>query len=201
MKRIDIISKEFIAPLLKTNGFKKKKLVWNRVRNNVIDIIEIDELRGSTADNERFVINVSTFVPSFFKVIWNDELKNFVQDADALLRLRLEDFCDETCSAKLNQSWIDLCSDEESSLGLEIVSVFEEKVLPYLNKIESFEVLDECYQNSNSRHKEYPLAQIQYALLKKETGCLDESRIILESLVSGKNQAWASRAQNVLSRI
>jgi hypothetical protein len=201
MKRIDNIAKEFLAPLLKKNGFKKKKLAWNRSRNDFIDIIEIDELRGSTFDNERFVINISVFVPYFFKIIFNDEHKNFVQDADALLRLRLQDFCDERFSVRVNQAWIDLDSNELSNTGLEVVSLFTEKVLPYLAQVDNFEVLDKCFQNSNSRHKEYPLTQIQYALLKRERGEADESKNILESISSGKNGAWANRAKDILYRI
>ena len=201
MKRIDNIANGFVAPLLKENRFKKKKLAWNRVRKNFIDVIEIDELRGSTTGNERFVINVAVFVPAFFKITWDQEPKNFVQDADALLRLRLEDFWDEMFSTKLTRTWIDLDSDELSSAGQELVRLLDEKVLPYFDAIEDFDDLEKCFEHSKSRHKEYSLAQIQYALLKHQNGFIDEANNILQSLASGKNKAWASRAQSVLSRI
>ena len=124
-----------------------------------------------------------------------------MQDADALLRLRLEDFFDDSFSEKLNRPWVDLDTDDINSIGLEIVKVFEEKILPYLNKITDFEILENCFQNANSRHKEYPLTRILYALLKHQIGCLNEAKNILETLTTEKSQAWANRAKAVLHRI
>jgi len=201
MKRIESMVTEFIAPLLKKNGFKKKKQIWNRERNNFIDVIEIEELHGSTNDNERFVINIGIFVPSFFKTVWENEYRDFAQDVDALLRLRLEDFCSDFFSEKLNKSWIDLNTDDISNIGTELAKLFEREILPYLDRINDYKALEKYFNSSNSRHKEYLLSRILYALLKYQVGCLDEAKNILESLTTGRNKAWSDKAKEILSRI
>lgn len=187
--------------MLKKNGFKKKKNAWNRERGDLIDIIEIDELRGSTQDNERFVLNVGLFVPAFFETVWNEKHKGFAQDADAVIRLRLEDFLDESFSEEINKSWVDLNFDDITNIGLEISKAVEDTVLPRLDSVSDFKALGLLADEVESRHKDYPLAQICFALLKYQNGNHDEATNIFNSLASGKNKAWASRAKDVLSRI
>jgi hypothetical protein len=187
--------------LLKKNGFKKKKNAWNRERGDLTDIIEIDELRGSTQDNERFVLNVGLFVPSFFEIVWNEKHKGFAQDADAVIRLRLEDFLDHSFSEEINKSWVDLNFDDVTSIGVEISRAVEDRILPYLDSISDFKALELFAKKVESRHKDYPLAQICFALLKFKNNKHDEATEILNSLASGKNKAWATRAKDVLARI
>ncbi len=91
MNRIDRLAKEYIAPVLKTNGFRKKKLSWNRSRDLFVDIVEIQELPGSTQDNERFVLNIGVFVPEYYEALWQKPYKGFAQEVDAVYRIRLGD--------------------------------------------------------------------------------------------------------------
>jgi len=201
MKRIDSIAKEYLAPLLKKNGFKKKKNAWNRERGDLIDIIEIDVLRGSTQNNERFVLNIGLFVPAFFETIWNEKHKGFAQDADAVMRLRLEDFLDDSFSEQINKPWVDLDFDDITNIGLKISKAVEDRVLPRLDGVTDFNTLDLLADEVESRHKEYPLAQICFALLKFQNGKHDEATKILGLIATGKNKAWATRAKEVLSSI
>jgi len=202
MKNINLIEKDFLKPLLKNNGFRKKKALWNRERGNIVDIIQIDQLRGSLEENERFLINVSLATPKILQTIWDEDLNDFQDDADALLRLRLNDFYDSSFSEEINRGFIDLRSDNLLNIGGEVVKVIERKVLPYFDDIIDYEALMSCFDEAdNSRHKNYPLAQINYALLKHRLGYNNEANVILESLKTGKNKAWQTKAGDILNRI
>ena len=201
MRLIDSISKNYMAPLLKSNGFKKKSAVWNRARGNFIDIIELDELRGSSDGNERFVINIGICIPMFSEVLWGKPLNGLARDADALIRLRLDDFLTPSASSSLRNGWIDLAPENLSSTGREIAQIIEIDVLTYLSAITDFQSFELAFINSNSRHKNYPLAKILYALLRRENAQVADAKAILESIASGSNKVWALKAKRVLSHI
>ncbi len=85
--------------------------------------------------------------------------------------------------------------------GVELQSSLEDKVLPFLDSKSDFPQLHDFINSMNGWQQEYPLIQIYFALLKNSLGEKVESENILNNLTLGKNKAWSSRAQQVISRI
>ena len=139
MNRIDKLAKEYVAPLLKKNGFKKKKLSWNRARGSFVDIIDIQELPGSTEDNERFVINIGVFIPEFHELLWGQPYKGFADEAAAVFRSRLNDLLKGEFSERINRTFIALNSDlDVVAVGEELSLAIGKKVLPCFDSLNIF---------------------------------------------------------------
>jgi hypothetical protein len=190
--------KEYVAPLLKKNGFKKKKLSWNRARGSFVDIIDIEELPGSTEDNERFVLNIGVFIPDYYEVVWGQPYKGFAQEADAIFRTRLGDLLNGKFSERINGAFIELDSDTDVlTVGEELSSAIEKKVLPCLDSFTDYRSLHDFIDNIDGWQKDYPLMQIYFALLKQSLGEKESAIAILDDVISGKNRAWATHAQRI----
>ncbi len=198
MSRIDKLAKEHVAPLLKKNGFKKKKLSWNRARGSFVDIIDIQELPGSTEDNERFVLNVGVFIPAYYETVWGQPYKGFAQEADAIFRTRLGDLLEGEFSERINRTFIALDSDlDVLAVGEELSLAMGKKVLPCLDSFTDYRSLHDFIDSIDGWQKDYPLMQIYFALLKRSLGEKASAIAILDGVIAGKNKAWAVHAQRI----
>jgi hypothetical protein len=201
MNRLDRLAKEYLTPVLKINGFKKKKLSWNRVRGLFVDIVDIQELPGSTEDNERFVLNVGVFVPDFYETVWGEPYKGFAKEVDAVYRVRLGDLLNEEFTKRVNGAWLNLDTDSDIiEVGKELVSAIEKRVLPCLDSLSDYESLHGLVDSLGGWQQDYPLMQIYSALLKRSLGDKDSAATILDGLISGKNKAWATHAQRIRAK-
>ncbi|MFC4700580.1 DUF4304 domain-containing protein [Glaciecola siphonariae] len=202
MSRIDNLVKGYIAPVLKQNSFKKKKLSWNRSRASFIDVIDVQESKGSTTGSERFTLNIGVFVPSFYETVWNEPCKGFAQEADCVVRFRLGALLQENFSGQALDTWWNLETDEDiDKVGSELKSAIESKVLPFMDSMTYFKSLYEFVDSMGGWQQQYPLMQIYFALLKKSLGDQGASLDILNGLVLGNNKAWAARAKQVLAAL
>jgi len=184
--------------LLKKNGFKKKKLSWNRARGSFVDIIDIQELPGSTEDNERFVLNIGVFIPDYYETVWGQPYKGFAQEADAIVRIRLGDLLNGKFSERINGAFIELDSDiDVLTVGEELSSSIEKKVLPWLDSFTDYHSLHDFIDSIDGWQKDYPLMQIYFALLKQSLGEKESAIAILDDVIAGKNRAWAIHAQRI----
>ncbi len=198
MNRLDKLVREHIAHLLKRNGFKKKKLSWNRARGSFVDIINIQELSGSTESNERFVLNIGVFIPDYYETVWGQPYKGFAQEADAIFRTRLGDLLEGEFSEKINTPFIALDSDlDVLAVGEELILAIEKKVLPCFNFFTDYRSLHDFINNIDGWQKDYPLMQIYFALLKQSLGEKESAVAILNGVITGKNKAWAAHAQRI----
>jgi len=198
MKRIDELAKEHVGPLLKKNGFRKKRLSWNRARGPFVDIIDIQELPGSTRDNERFVLNVGVFIPDFYEAVWGKPYKGFAQEADAVFRVRLGGLLEGEFSGRVNGSFINLDTESDiREVGEELYLAIEKKVLPRIESFSDLQSLDSFVDSMGGWQKDYPLMQIYSALLKQSLGDKDAAIATLDGVIAGKNKAWAIHAKRI----
>ena len=199
MKRIDELAKEYVAPLLKKNGFRKKKLSWNRARGPFVDIIDIKELPGSTQDNERFVLNVGVFIPDFYEAVWGKPYKGFAQEVDAVFRVRLGGLLEGQFSGRVNGSFLNLdTAGDVREVGEELCLAIEKKVLPRIESFSDFKSLDNFVDSMGGWQKDYPLMQIYSALLKQSLGEKNVAIATLDGVIAGKNKVWATHAKRIL---
>ncbi|WHI49784.1 DUF4304 domain-containing protein [Microbulbifer sp. MLAF003] len=202
MNRIENLAKGYLTPSLKKSGFKKKKLSWNRNRGSFIDVIEIQESKGSVHGCERFTINIGVFIPSFYELVWNEPYKGFVKEVDCVVRFRLGALLQEDFTGKALDTWWDLEADEDvDKTGVELKSDLEGKVLPFLDSMSDLNHLHDFIDDMAGWQQQYPLMQIYFALIKNSLGDKECSVNILNDLISGKNQAWADRAKKVASAL
>lgn len=189
----------FIKPLMKVNGFNKKRNTWNRTRGELVDIVHFEKLSSSQPNDERFIINIGIATPSLLKTIWGEERNiAFLDSADALLRLRLNDFdLGETLDMKGYQ-WIELEMYPLDDLSLSICKVFDDFIFPFFLSVNGYLDLLNYYEGKECLYRNYPLSKINLALLLNDLGRFDEGCSIMKSVAERKNSAWAGKAKDLL---
>lgn len=87
-------SKKLISDALgekmKSLGFVKKELLWNRRRGSLTDVVSVQIGKGSSVDNIQFSVNFGIFIPEFYTIVWGQNPAPIVQDADCIIRNRIE---------------------------------------------------------------------------------------------------------------
>jgi hypothetical protein len=58
-----------VAPLLKNAGFRKARYIWNRRREDFVDVIELQLGRGSEKGNRYFTLNAGVCVPEWIELV------------------------------------------------------------------------------------------------------------------------------------
>lgn len=202
MKRIDNLIKGHLSPLLKKNGFKKKKHLWNRNRGSFVDVIDVQEAKGSTAFSERLTLNIGVFVPGFYEAVWDEAVKGFAQEADCVVRFRLGALLQDNFTGKALDTWWDLNTDQDvDAVGLELTDALENKAFPFLDSMSDFKGLADFVDGMGGWQKQYPLMQLYLALIRKELGQMEDATIIVDTLLSGSNKAWMPHAQRVKAKL
>lgn len=202
MKRIDNLIKGHLSPLLKKNGFKKKKNLWNRNRGSFVDVIDVQEAKGSTASSERLTLNIGVFVPELYEAVWDKPTQGFAQEADCVVRFRLGALLQDDFTGKALDTWWDLNTDQDvDAVGLELTEALENKAFPFLDSMSDFKGLADVVDGMGGWQKQYPLMQLYLALIRKELGQLKDATIIVDTLLSGSNKAWMPHAQRVRARL
>ena len=198
-ERIDRVAREYVAPLLKQHGFRKRRHVWNRARAALVDAVEIQAFSYNTKEDESFRVSIGIVAPDICQLVWNNNDTGFAREVDALVRQDLSDFWDDSFSESIRHSFMDLATDDISTVGEEIVKALEKKVLPRFETITDYKSLAEDFDRSAKMpFKGYGYTQILYAVLKWKIGKADEATEILESVT---NLPWKKRAQEILSLI
>lgn len=143
MKKTDILVKDYIAPVLKKHGFKKRRHSWNRHKGELVDIINIRHTQGSMPNEERIYFNVSIAIPKFIKIIWNKE-STFIDEVNGIIRFRLHRILEKDGFELLRYDGINV--DEKLMDNIDkLVEVIENKLIPFLDRNKTYEDLYNNY--------------------------------------------------------
>jgi hypothetical protein len=197
MHMLDSVIKILIQPVLKSNGFKKKGLQWNRIRGEFIDVVTVQEADYSTPQAEVFTVNLGVFVPSFFEAVWRRSPCVFVTEADCVVRARLGDLIQEKPYGDACDEWWTL-TDDDVQTGELVINALIEKGLPFLSSFDSFAAVANHLREVKGWQSKNTLMIIYRALAEWKTG---DTSAAIELLESVKGKAWAAKASAVSDMI
>lgn len=192
---LDSVVNESIQPLLKTRGFKKKGLLWNRSRDCLIDVVTLQEAKYSTEDSVVLTLNLGIFVPSFFEAVWNKPSSVFVSEADCIVRVRLGDLIqDKPHGDALDKWWTLPDAMSEESTRDDILEALKSKGIPFLDSFDNFQTIAEHMRQVKGWQSKNPLMVIYRALAEWKSG---ETSSALQLLDHVKEKNWVSKASAV----
>jgi hypothetical protein len=195
----DIVG-ETIQPFLKSIGFKKKGLQWNRDRGDFVDVLTVQEAKHSTSAKQVFTLNLGVAVKSCHEAVWQKLLSSSVSEADCPVRLRLGDLIQGKPFGDANDQWWEVEGGTQSAqlIGEQIVDALKDMGIPFLERFETFGAVADHLKKVRGWQAKNPLALIYRAFAEWKNGDGDGA---LDTLTAVKGKAWEAKAAAVREMI
>jgi hypothetical protein len=192
MTMLDKIVKQSIQPFLRSIGFKKKGLQWNRERGDFVDVVTIQAAKYNTSEKQAFTVNLGVFVKSFYEAVWQKSPSGFAMEADCAVRVRLGNLMQgKPYGDALDQWWKIEPSTPDGSIGEEVEKALRELGIPFLEQFGNHEMIASHLQKVEGWQAKNPLIALYLALAEWKTGA---PRVALETLGTIKGKAWKPKA-------
>ena len=189
MDRIKELVKIYIAPDLKSHGFKKRAHKWKRERGEIVDIIQVVSSKWNSLNDESCHIEYGVCVPSFHSLIWSEKLDDFPIEADAVFK----------GSLKKNIKFE--ANEDIKNKGLLLKQILINDIIPELEKFIDYHSLYHHLELMNVMDKRYPLDKIHYCLLKKEIGHIDEAKATYKAIMDDSNKVWSEKVNGIFQEL
>lgn len=182
--------KSEISPLLKSHGFKKNKMTWNKTIGGFVQVIDFQVSRFNAQD---FTINIGVFSLDIWQTCWQKEPPKFVKEEDCFPRLRVGKLVNNF-SPKSPDMWWDYSKCEYAELSNEITTLLEVECIPFLNSLLSKQKINDFYSSIDMELT--PIEMVYLAIVKHSIDDLESSINLLIS-VEKISKAWSDRVDTV----
>ncbi|GAB2647731.1 hypothetical protein GCM10027068_28970 [Prescottella soli] len=130
----DGVERDHVRPFLKGLGFRKRALVFTRVRDGLTDVVSLQRSSGNAGGNVRFYVNCGVYSPEFATTI-GEAVTERPREVDCQFRCRLESL------APAAPPWFELTEDTPAEpLGSAVVAALATAV-PALGDIDTTDAL------------------------------------------------------------
>lgn len=191
------IIEEQIHYLLKNFGFRKSGLVWNRQRQDFVDIVTVQNASYYSDAHKIFTINVGICAPELGNIIWSNFPSKKYTESECVLRFRLGDFIPDNLSYQKEDKWWD-ASDMTNVNIEEILNLLKVKVLPFFNKITSYQDIHDAWELQGEGIRKIKVNLIYYSLIKWKIGDVPSAIGMLRGC---EGDAWGNKANEILTKI
>jgi hypothetical protein len=144
---------EVLAPL----GFRRRNVTWNRKVGRFVDAIDLQVSKSGDA----FTLNAGVAEPELYEACWERPLREFVQVPDSMVVVRPGDLWHD------GDAWWGL---DDPSASDEVAAKVAKHVVPFLDRMHSFDALEKWLRDENVVRKRYPPPIIYLALLSAARG-------------------------------
>ncbi len=186
----DIMNKQ-IAPLLKSFGYKKSGLTWNKHAGDIIHVINI---QSDSHNNQSFTINLGIFDKNIWKICWGKETPKFVNEEDCFPRFRIGDLLSDFSDKGTDFWWSCNSSTNEQHLGNEILDMLKNKCIPLLERSANINLIEEFLTKKGINLM--PIEKIYLGIIKYKLDKIISSNELFDQ-VSDISQSWAKRIEFV----
>jgi hypothetical protein len=177
-----------IDELLKPLGFIRQKMTWNRRAGSFVDVIDLQA--GKTGDT--VTINAGVLHPEIHMKCWGTEPPQVIEEPSCAVRTRAGQLIEG------KDMWWRL--EEQESIN-HIVDALAAYVLPFLERMHSFEAMEQFLTNAGVTKQKYPLPIIYLAILKSERGDCVGACTLLTDLRKKTFGAWQARINAVVEKL
>ncbi len=146
------IIKDYIAPIFKAMGFKKRGNNFAKVVEDFALTVNIQSSRWNTAEEVEFTINTGIYTDKIFGTFYDFAPPQFPTEVNSVLRQRITEL------KKMPDHWYKLSSDSNiEELKKQIKADIENVIFPYFEQFNSIEdVIREMEKNEVQGIKETP---------------------------------------------
>ena len=173
---------------LKPLGFTRKKAVWNRWVDAVVEVIDVQVSKSG----DTVTVNAGVFDPTVHKTIWGEESAEFVEEPFCTVRARIGELLDQ------RDRWWQLGNDE--TVG-EIVDTVTRVVLPFLQRMRVRGEMASWLDRAEVMKRRQPAELLALAVLMSCVGRRSEACELLALQRNRTNGAWRSRYDAVAQRL
>jgi hypothetical protein len=188
------LMKNYIALLLRQDGFKKNGLTWNKPKDGLIQVVNFQLSRFSDGSEVDFTINLGVFDSQVWRKCWGKEPPLFIKEEDCFPRIRIGQLLNRSKEEAIDRWWTCNVNTNEVAVGKEIEGLLKERCLPFLNDMLDKNSVIQFY-SSRSCHL-MPIEKIYLAIIKHSIGDVHSSNELLTEVVT-ISKAWAARVDQV----
>jgi len=192
------LSSKYVAPLLKSAGFTKHGLIWNRRIDHLVHVIHIEETRWSDEDESEFGISIGVTVEEVYRIVWGKELPSVVRESDCLPRFPYGYL--PGVEAGRNLGWKLHSQEEIEQAGPDVMGAIQQKCLPVLDRCRSVHDVQKLADGVDQWKQ--PAERLKFAVLNYLAAHRTEAtEILAEMLANPKLKAWHERVRGVSERL
>lgn len=164
---IDHLIHDYVHPLLKERGFRRRGRTWNRRFDELVQIVNVQASARNFGNFGRFFINIGISVPGLPHLGPHRDGDQFISERFCQLRLRIGQLMPTPVHA-----WHFYTSDNPDEVGCAVADALVAYGLPFLDQCMTLKDLDE-YLDRNDLLFHF------HATLTAYLGHRDEARRIL----------------------
>lgn len=129
----EAILTEVVYPFFKRLGFRRQGMTFNRVANDIVQVVQIQKSRWNTGERVSFAVNVGFFDETLHRDYGRGEIPKFIKDTNCLFRFRLGQAIDG------QDLWYELSRQhDKSSVAVQIARDFSKHLEPLLESHTDF---------------------------------------------------------------
>jgi len=192
-----LLGSEYLAPVLKKLGFKKKGHVWNRSISYGSHVIDLQSSRQRVDGSTDVTVNVGVFVGLVWKNCWDKPLPPFVKEEHCYPRFRLGHLLADFDPKQRDRWWKISDSDVVGAVGSELSAYLLNECEQYFSGLKA--VKDVCSLVESSISDLLPLERIQRAILYYHCGMEEEAKGLLQAVAC--DEYWHQKVGDVRTRL
>jgi hypothetical protein len=169
-------------------GFRRKKATWNRERDAMVEVIDVQTSKGGGA----VTMNVGVLSRPIYVACWGRDAEPFIEEPFCTVRARVGQLLDN------KDRWWDVGG---AGAAEEMVDCLGARMLPFLERMRSLQDMRDWLASTGMPSAKSPLPSICFAVLQSQLGEIDAACTALAELERKALGAWKARAQEVAVRI
>jgi hypothetical protein len=174
--------------LLGQLGFTREKATWNRKSGSFVDVIDVQTSKAG----DTITINAGVLHPDVHKKSWGTESPAVVEEPSCTVRVRVGQLLDG------KDLWWRL---NDNGIVDDVAEKLTAHVLPFLERMHSFDAMEQFLTSAQVMKQKYPLPIIHLAILKSEQGDRTGACGLLTELGKKTVGAWRTRIDEVAKRL
>ncbi|HEV8469857.1 MAG TPA: DUF4304 domain-containing protein [Candidatus Limnocylindria bacterium] len=174
----------FLTPL----GFERKESAWNRRRNGLIDVVSL-QVDGVI---EKLTLEAGVLHPAAYTNCWEKTVPEFVDTPECTVRARVGHLING------HDHWWAL---DQAGISEEVVDSVARHLLPYLDRHQSAEALEETLTDSGPVKHLRPPETVYLAILKWERADFSGACALLAEFQKKAIGDWKPSAVNLMQRL
>lgn len=174
---------------LSPRGFSRKKATWNRERDSLVEVIDIQTSRGG----DTVTMNVGVLSRPIYLMCWGRDAESFIEEPFCTVRARVGELLDN------KDRWWDVSS---AGVAEEMVDCLTARSLPFLDRMQSLEAMRDWLASRGMPSPKWALPSICFAALQAQLGDIGAACAVLADLErKALSDGWKARAREVAQRI
>lgn len=191
---------KIVSVPLKKGGFVKKGLTWNRNHGRLVQVVNLQRFRFSSAGKFSVTLNVGIWMEHVWKTCWFKAVPPVIKEEECFPRFRLARLLSNFSTKRKDHWWDGSSPDDAQKVGKELAVLIEDRVLPFLEQYKTEAEVKELV-TANPSLVSQPVDKIYLAILAHWMGEKTLCAKLLDELKDKKLQAWEERANDVRRRL